>query len=51
MQKLEDSFDGTFNENIRSNTYKAQNANKKNKVIINVNCKTFLINRNSIRSS
>lgn len=43
MQKIDDSFDGTFNENIRSNTYKTQNATKKNKLVINVNCNKFFI--------
>lgn len=36
MDKQEDSFDGTFQDNIRSPAYKAQMASKKNKVIINV---------------
>ena len=37
MQKVEDSFDGTFQENIRSAIYKNQFSTKKNKMIINVN--------------
>ena len=36
MQKTEESFDGTFTDNIRSATYKNQYANKKHKMIINV---------------
>lgn len=41
MQKLEESFDGTFTDNIKSNAYKAQYANKKNTIVINVSGKTF----------
>lgn len=33
---MDDSFDGTFTDNIKSNAYKAQFTNKKGKVIINV---------------
>lgn len=36
MNKLDESFDGTFTDNIKSNAYKAQFANKKNTVNINV---------------
>lgn len=36
MQKLEDSFDGTFQENIRGAAYKNQFSSKKHKMIINV---------------
>lgn len=40
MQKLEDSFDGSFQENIRSAAYKTQFSSKKHKMIINVSGKT-----------
>ena len=36
MQKQEESFDGTFTDNIRSAAYKNQFNNKKNKIAINV---------------
>ena len=36
MDKQEDSFDGTFQDNIRSPAYKAQMGTKKNKLVINV---------------
>lgn len=36
MNKLDESFDGTFTDNIKSNVYKAQFANKKNTININV---------------
>lgn len=42
MQKLEDSFDGTFTDNIRSSSYKNQFNNKKNKMVINVSGKSSL---------
>jgi hypothetical protein len=41
MQKLEDSFDGTFSDNIRSAAYKNQFGTKKHKMIINVSGKGF----------
>lgn len=43
MQKIDDSFDGTFTDNIKSNSYKAQFANKKNTVNINVVCIIILL--------
>ena len=36
MDKQENSFDGTFQDNIRSPAYKAQMGGKKNKLVINV---------------
>ncbi len=36
MQKIDESFDGTFTDNIKSNAYKSQFTNKKHKVVINV---------------
>jgi tubulin polyglutamylase TTLL6/13 len=36
MEKQEESFDGSFTDNIRSPGYKAQWANKKHKLVINV---------------
>lgn len=33
---MDDSFDGTFNDNIKSNAYKSQFSNKRNAIIINV---------------
>lgn len=36
MQKIDDSFDGTFTDNIKSNAYKSQFTNKKHKIVINV---------------
>jgi len=38
MDKLEDSFDGSFSDNIRSAAYKSQLGNKKHKLVINVAC-------------
>lgn len=43
MQKLDESFDGTFTDNIRSNAYKAQFANRRNTVVINVSGIVFSI--------
>lgn len=36
MQKIDESFDGTFSENIKSNAYKSQFSNKKNSIVVNV---------------
>ena len=36
MEQVEDSFDGTFGDNIRSPAYKATHNPKKNKIVINV---------------
>ena len=36
MEKLEDSFDGTFSDNIRTPAYKNQFTTKKHKMVINV---------------
>lgn len=41
MQKIDESFDGTFTENIKSNAYKSQFANKKNNIVINVSGNTL----------
>jgi len=43
MQKIDESFDGTFTENIKSNAYKAQFNNKKNIIIINVSCNIHIL--------
>ena len=49
MQKTEDSFDGTFHENIRSAVYKNQFSTKKNKIIINVNGSSSIIKKLSMQ--
>lgn len=36
MEQLEDSFDGTFPDNIRSPAYKATHNPKKNRIVLNV---------------
>lgn len=36
MDKLEESFDGTFTENIRSQAYKSQASSRKNRLVVNV---------------
>lgn len=38
MDKLEESFDGSFSDNIRSAAYKNQFTSKKHKMVINVAC-------------
>jgi hypothetical protein len=43
MQKIDESFDGTFTENVKSNAYKAQFNNKKNTIIINVSCNIYIL--------
>lgn len=42
MQKIDDSFDGTFTDNIKSNAYKTQFANKRNTIVINVSGNSLL---------
>jgi hypothetical protein len=45
MQKIDDSFDGTFTENIKSNAYKSQFANKKNTIVVNVSGMPFFLSQ------
>lgn len=51
MERQEDSFDGSFPDNIRSPAYKAQWANKKNKLVINVSGIIALIQTRSTQWS
>lgn len=45
MQKIDDSFDGTFTDNIKSNAYKSQFANKRNTIVINVSGNNIFIQK------
>ena len=51
MERQEDSFDGTFTDNIRSPAYKAHWASKKNKLVINVSGKASSMQTRSTRWS
>ena len=45
MQKLEESFDGTFTDNIRSGAYKSQSNTKKHKMVVNVSGNSLPLQR------
>ena len=51
MNKQDDSFDGTFTDNIRSATYKNQFTSKKHKMIINVSCTHSVTKKLNMQSS
>jgi hypothetical protein len=50
MDREEDSFDGSFPDNIRSPAYKAQWGNKKHKLVINVSGTPLLIQTPNMQS-
>lgn len=49
MDKLQDSFDGTFSDNIRAPAYKNQFTTKKHKMVINVSGILILIQTHNMQ--
>lgn len=47
MDQQEDSFDGTFTDNIKSPAYKNQFSSKKGRVVMNVSGKAWATQRRS----
>jgi hypothetical protein len=50
MLTLEESFDGTFADNIKSTNYKSQFATKKHKIVINVSGTVYFIQKPNMQS-